>query len=35
MLFANNFYYRYYIPIKELSISWKPALFFRTAKTKG
>ena len=29
MLSANNFYYRYYIPIKELSISWKPALFFR------
>jgi hypothetical protein len=29
MLFANNFYYRYYIPIRELSISWKPALFFR------
>jgi hypothetical protein len=29
MLFANNFYYRHYIPIKDLSISWKPALFFR------
>jgi hypothetical protein len=29
MLFASNFYYRHYIPIKDLSISWKPALFFR------
>lgn len=29
MLFANDFYYRYYIPIKGLAIPWKPALFFR------
>ena len=29
MLFANDFYYRHYIPIKDLAISWKPALFFR------
>lgn len=29
MLFANNFYYRHYIPIKDLCVSWKPALFFR------
>ncbi len=29
IVFVNNLYYRYYIPIKDLSISWKPALFFR------
>jgi len=29
MLFVNDFYYRSYIPIKDLSISRKPALFFR------
>ncbi len=28
-LFANNFYYRSYVPIKGLSITRKPALFFR------
>ena len=29
MLFVNSFYYRHYISIKDLAISWKPALFFR------